>query len=261
MHRAEYVPLDAVLGELDRWQVEGGEADFVTLAGSGEPTLHSSFGCVIDHARDVMRFSSALLTNGSLLYLDEVCAAAARADIVKVTLSAWDERSLGRLHRPHPDATFARLMAGALNLRKHLKGQLWAEVFLVPGVNDGEDAIRRIADCLERIGPDHIHLNTAVRPPAEREVAPLTPERLVSIAASLGPKAEVTASVPVAKSAQEWDLERAIELLRRHPCTPGQLAAYFGMEESSLEERLQEAVDSGRVRRDARDGAGYFMAE
>ncbi|MGB5422729.1 MAG: radical SAM protein, partial [Desulfobacterales bacterium] len=41
--RDEYVPTDAVLSELDRWLRSGGEADYMTLSGAGEPTLHSRF--------------------------------------------------------------------------------------------------------------------------------------------------------------------------------------------------------------------------
>ena len=44
--RAEWVDTRSVRREIDRWLASGGVADYVTLSGSGEPTLHSGFGHV-----------------------------------------------------------------------------------------------------------------------------------------------------------------------------------------------------------------------
>jgi len=44
VERKEYVPTDIVLSELKDWLNKDGEADYITLSGSGEPTLHSRFG-------------------------------------------------------------------------------------------------------------------------------------------------------------------------------------------------------------------------
>src|SRR5512137_2990478 len=45
--RAEYVPVEAVVAEVRAWLDAGGTADVITIAGSGEPTLHQRFGDVI----------------------------------------------------------------------------------------------------------------------------------------------------------------------------------------------------------------------
>ena len=66
-NRREYVPLAEVLGELRDWTAAGGDTDFVTVAGSGEPTLHTGFGEVLAFVAGETRFRSALLTNGTLL--------------------------------------------------------------------------------------------------------------------------------------------------------------------------------------------------
>ena len=47
IERREYVPIEAVLAELDKWLKTDGKADYITLSGSGEPTLHSRFGEVL----------------------------------------------------------------------------------------------------------------------------------------------------------------------------------------------------------------------
>lgn len=87
LERREYVPAAEVIEELDDWIKSGGEADYITLSGSGEPTLHSRFGEIIEFARGASSIPVALLTNGSTLGIPEVRAAAAKADVVKISLS------------------------------------------------------------------------------------------------------------------------------------------------------------------------------
>ena len=94
------MPIGEVRAELDDWFARDGRADFVTLSGSGEPTLHSRFGEVLRHARAAGGIPVALLTNGSLLTDPEVRLAAAAADLVKITFSSWDQASFVKLHRP-----------------------------------------------------------------------------------------------------------------------------------------------------------------
>ena len=48
--RAEFVSMDAVLGEFSRALGSGPQPDYITLAGSGEPTLFSRLGELIDEA-------------------------------------------------------------------------------------------------------------------------------------------------------------------------------------------------------------------
>ena len=91
--RKEYAPLHAVLEEISDWLSADGEADYITLSRSGEPTLHVLFGDVIEFIRLNSRIPSVLLTNGSLFHLPEVRHAASCADIVKISLSAWDQPS------------------------------------------------------------------------------------------------------------------------------------------------------------------------
>lgn len=82
------------------------------LSGSGEPTLHSRFGEIIKYARAASSIPVALLTNGSTLGIPEVRAAAAKADVVKISHSAGDEASFKYINRPHPDLVFEDVVAG-----------------------------------------------------------------------------------------------------------------------------------------------------
>jgi wyosine [tRNA(Phe)-imidazoG37] synthetase (radical SAM superfamily) len=91
LERKEWVPTADVLAEFDRWAAAGNKADYVTLSGSGEPTMHARFGDVLRHVKAAGEFKTAVLSNGSLTFLPEVRRDAAEAGVGKVTLSAWGE--------------------------------------------------------------------------------------------------------------------------------------------------------------------------
>src|SRR5450830_1593621 len=116
--RKEYVPTEEVLKELAAWFALNLKADFITVTGSGEPTLHTRFGDVLsairaqERVRSHGRVRSALLTNSTLFHLPEVRSCAALAEVVKVSLSAWDQASFEAITRPHADLSFDRLVDG-----------------------------------------------------------------------------------------------------------------------------------------------------
>ena len=191
VRRKEYAPLGSVLEEISEWLSTDGDADYITLSGSGEPTLHARFGQVLEFIRSNSRLPAVLLTNGSLFHLPEVRHGARHADIVKVSLSAWDHASYVWVNRPHPDLRFDQIVDGQKAFRNEFRGKIWMEVFLVAGMNSSSADVVRISRLAEKIRPDRIHLNTAVRPPAEAFAAPLGREELVLLAQIFHPAAEV----------------------------------------------------------------------
>jgi wyosine [tRNA(Phe)-imidazoG37] synthetase (radical SAM superfamily) len=260
LRRAEYVPTAAVLRELEDWFAGGGEADFVTLAGSGEPTLHTGFGEILRWVNARRGPCTALLSNGTLFPLAEVRRDAAAADVVKVTLSAWDEDSYARLHRPAPGVSLAQMIESYRRFRAEYSGRLWLEVFLVRGVNDAPDGVRRIAELAASVRADRIHLNTAVRPPAEPEALPLPEAELRRLAGFFDPPAELPAAAEGAGTDREVRLEEVAAVLRRRPCTAAQLAASLSASRTSVERAARGLERAGSVSRVERDGEVYFVA-
>jgi wyosine [tRNA(Phe)-imidazoG37] synthetase (radical SAM superfamily) len=259
--RKEYVPTGAVLAELDRWLANGGEADHITLAGSGEPTLHTGFGEVLQWVRRQRPAPSVLLSNGSLFGLPEVREAAQWADKVKVTLSAWDEASFQALHRPANGVLFSVLLAGERAFRSSYSGEFSVEVFLVKGVNSSQEQLERLAELVDSLKPDRIDLNTAVRPPADSAVQALSAAEMAAAARLFGEKAVVAASFSGKASGQQaLTSEGLLQLIQRHPATAGQLAQDFGVDLSSVEPLLSELVATEALRVEDRGGERYFFA-
>ena len=86
--RKDYLPIEPVLAEIKEALAEGLEADFITIAGSGEPTLNSRLGELIDGIRKLTNIPIAILTNGTLLFRKDVRADCAKADVVMPSLDA-----------------------------------------------------------------------------------------------------------------------------------------------------------------------------
>jgi len=257
--RAEYVPTDSVLGELGAWMESDGRADVVSLAGSGEPTLHTGFGRILEFVADGMRLPAVLLSNGTIFDLPEVRRDALRADIVKVSLSAWDQSSFERVNRPAEGIRLDHIVEGYRAFRKEHKRQLWIEVFLVPGMNSGRDKVGRIAAIANTLGADRIHLNTAVRPPAEHGVAALPEDRMEDLAGLFRPRAEVASRFrPGGGAAPEPAPERILAMIGRRPCTAGQVALLHGMEHEAAVKIMEDLVGQGAARRETVRDEVYY---
>ncbi len=80
--RRPYVPVDGILEELRARLAEHPDIDFITLSGSGEPTLNSDIGGLIEGIKAMTDVPVAVLTNGTLLTDPDVRAALAGADVV-----------------------------------------------------------------------------------------------------------------------------------------------------------------------------------
>lgn len=246
--RREYAPVERVAEEIAHWLGTGEAADCITLSGSGEPTLHSRFGEIIDFIHEHTTIPVLLLTNSSLLHLARVRRDAARADIVKVSLSAWDQRSFNRVNRPCGKISFKRLVKGLETFRSEFKGVLLMEVFLVPGLNSGPQAAARIARLAAGIRPDRIQFNTAIRPPADRSILPVSAGRMNSLSKLFTPKAElIRASKPGVGKSVKADGDAILALLRRHPCTVSQVAKASNIPVRAALKCLEQLMKTGKI--------------
>ena len=260
--RQEYIPIDGVLAELGEWLKKGGKADYITLSGSGEPTLHSRFGEVLEFIRSKSAIPAVLLTNGTMLQFREVRDAAACANVVKVSLSAWDQASYRWVNRPHPQLQFDQLIEGQRTFRALFKGQLWMEVFLVGGINSMPDDVRKIAAIAEEIGPDRIHLNTVVRPPAEDFATALSKKQMEVLVNLFQPTAEIIAEFR-AKYANNMQVNQKtiFSMLQRRPCTADQIADIFGMHLNEVSKYLGKLIQTDQISTERKNNTVYYAVK
>jgi len=261
VERKEYVPTDIVLSELKDWLNKDGEADYITLSGSGEPTLHSRFGEVLEFIRSNSKIPTVLLSNGTMLNLPEVRDAAACANVVKCSLSAWNQVSCEWVNRPHPQLRFDHLIKGQKDFRAQFKGQLWMEVFLIAGTNSTPTNVRKIADLAKGIGPDRIHLNTAVRPPSEDYATALSEKRMEALTDLFHPCAEIIAEFKANHASHvQANQDTILSMLQRRPCTADQIADVFDMHLNEVSKYLGKLIRTGQIRSELKKRAVYYLA-
>lgn len=254
-------PIPDVIAELERWVAEGGQTDFITLGGSGEPTLHPRFGEVIDWIRDKTPFRSLLLSNGTLFHDPEVRAQVVRADVVKFSLHGGTAERYAQVARPDSRLSFDQIVDGVRALRREFAGELVCEVFLVPGVNDDEENLRSIATLLRTIGPDRIHLNTAARPTADSDIRCLSAERLGKMAGLFAPRAEIPgpAVAPYLPRAYDGEIaDRVAALVKRHHSKLEDVARTLDIPRATLRPVFHLLSAEGRVSVIREDGT--FLA-
>jgi len=198
LERKEYVPVGDVLAELKRLLDTGLQADYITIGGSGEPTLHSGLGRLIEGIKKITSIPVAILTNGTLFYLPEVRADCAAADVILPSLDAGDQQAFDTVNRPHEQITFDRLVDGLCALKNEYQGKIWLEVFCIDHFNTDSSQLAKIASAIKKIRPDKVHLNTAVRPTAEQGVEKIAPDKLQAIALQLAPTAKSLPTLPPA---------------------------------------------------------------
>ena len=258
LDRNEYVPTADVIAELETWLKSGTEADYLTLSGSGEPTLHAQFGQVLDFLRD-KPIPSVLLTNGTLLYLPEVREAASLARVVKVSLNAWDQNSFEWVNRPHQNLDFMTVYKGLQEFRNAFDGELWLEVFLLAGINAMAKDTEKIARLARDLKPDRVHLNTIARPPAEDFAAPVSMAQLEQLAALFDPPAQIAADfTPHRTSKTIADEASILAMLARRPCTMKQVEAAFGMHLNEVSKILGHLMRNDHIRADIRNDEVYY---
>jgi wyosine [tRNA(Phe)-imidazoG37] synthetase (radical SAM superfamily) len=223
--------------------------DYITLSGSGEPTLNQNLGDIIHSIKRVTSIPLAVLTNGSLLFIEDVRIDLMEADVVLPSLDAVNPLIFECVNRPHPSLKIDELIPGLIQFRKQYRGQIWLEVVLCRGVNDDKEEIERLKGVIERIQPDRVQLNTPVRPPAEEFAYPLTTSQLEEIRERLGDKAEIISefTAPMGEGFDSDKSAEIIQLISRRPCTAEDISKALGLHIDEVVKYLNILQKKGAV--------------
>jgi wyosine [tRNA(Phe)-imidazoG37] synthetase (radical SAM superfamily) len=258
--RREYVAVDDVMHELGNHLAAGTAADYITLAGSGEPTLHARIGDLIARIKQLTSIPVAVITNGSLLWMREVQESLMAADLVLPSLDVGDERLFRQVNRPLREISFERMLHGIAKFTGRFRGAVWLEVFLIGGISGTRSEVARIAAAAKRIRPKRIQLTTVSRPPAEAHASAVREELLESFATVFTPAADVIAGCGHrgVQPADRMETEGVLALLARRPCTLQDIAEGIGAHPSEVAKRLELLTASGRVSEILVNGQRFF---
>lgn len=251
VERKEYVSVDAILSELEEKLATGETPDYISLAGSGEPTLNACIGELIERIKSLTDVPLAVLTNGSLLWVKEVQDALMAADLVLPSLDAGDEHLFQYVNRPHEEISFENMIKGLAEFTKRFSGEVWLEVLLLGGVTGIPSEVKKIASLIERIGPARVQLNTVSRPPAEEYALTIPPEQMIALKALIPGEVDIISEKgdgePHITAPHAEDEENILALLNRRPCTAEDIAKSLGIHITEVIKHLEGLSASGRV--------------
>ncbi|MCD4746828.1 MAG: radical SAM protein, partial [Bacteroidales bacterium] len=233
LERKEYILYDKVVEELDNYFSNNPAPDYITFSGSGEPTLNSRIGDVLQFIKSKKtNIPVAVLTNGTLFYQKQVRTELLSADVVLPSLDAASDLSFRKINRPFHKLNIQEYIQSLQDFRNEYKGKIWLEVLIIPGYNNSKTELKLLKEALIKIRPDSIQLNTLDRPGAISDIRAATKIELQQIADYWNlDNVEIIASAPQRKDIKSYreDIETAIlETIYRRPCTLNDLAKILG---------------------------------
>ena len=262
LERKEYVPFEAVKEELTHYFSHNPRPDYVTFSGSGEPTLNSRIGDVVHFIKSqTSDIPIAVLTNGTLLFQKQACEDIRDATVVIPSLDAATERVFRKINRPHPQLKIDAIINGLVQFRKDYSGQIWLEVFIVPGLNDTEQELTALKRAIEEIEPDRIQLNTLDRPGTVPTIHAATWKELEYVLDFWQlENAEIIAKAQERKGLLSYrtDVESAIlETIERRPCTLQDLSQFLGLHANELNKYL-DVLEADKKIKAVKQERGFF---
>jgi len=260
--RREYILYDKVTSELEHYFANNPNPDYITFSGAGEPTLNSRIGDVLHFIKQKKSdIPVAVLTNGTLLYDKNVRDGLMDADVVLPSLDAASESAFQRINRPATQLTVEKHIRGLVDFRKAFNGQIWLEVFIIPGYNDDFDNLIALKEILKDIKPDRIQLNSLDRPGTVANIQAASHEDLQIIVDYWGlPNIEIIASAPERKNIQSYrkDAESTIlSTITRRPCTIDDLVKILGLHINEINKYL-DVLEAERKIITLREERGVF---
>ncbi|MDD5070021.1 MAG: radical SAM protein [Candidatus Omnitrophica bacterium] len=241
--RFSYVDCEKLKKELIQIIKRKPVIDCITLAGSGEPTLHKNLDRIISVVRKVTkrRYPICLITNGSLLYRKTVRDEIKDVDIIMPSLDAANEKTFLKINSPCEGITLDKVLKGLIALRREFKKEIWLEIMLVGGVNDTVGEARAFKVLVDNIKPDKLQINLPVRPSWKKVSLPDL-KKVNLLKNIIDPKARIIVSSAGMKSSlQTFNLKKEIIMfLKRRPATLADLEKTFSESKNKINSSLRQ---------------------
>jgi wyosine [tRNA(Phe)-imidazoG37] synthetase (radical SAM superfamily) len=260
VRRKEFIRVGEVFVQIKQALASGQKIDCLTFSGSGEPTLHAGLGRIIAGIKRITAIPVVVLTNSSLLSSPKARRDLRAADIVVPSLDAVTPSVFAKINRPHPSLNVAKIIEGLIRFREEYKGQIWLEVMLVEGVNDGLPHLKKLKETIARIRPNKVQLNTVVRPPTEKFARALRIEELEKIKSFLGPTAEIIADFRTRDQVRsDRDTGEAIlSTVKRRPMTAQDISLSLGKPLEEVCAHIVRLVQQSRLKKKIHQGSAYY---
>jgi len=159
-----FVIYDEVQKHIEKLK-ECDKPDYLTFVSNGEPTLDKNLGKAISLLK-ALNIPIAVITNASLLHLQQVREDLQFADWVSVKMDTNDEDVWKTINRPHALLDFSKYVESLFQFSSEYKGKLVAETMLVKDVNDAPELLHKTAELVSSVNPSIAYISIPTRPPA-----------------------------------------------------------------------------------------------
>ncbi len=246
---------DLVITELKEWLLENHNnlPDFITFAGSGEPTLYKKLGELILKIKEISDIPVVILTNGSLLYKKEIRENCKNCDYLVPSLDAGCKETFLRINRPHREfADYERYVLGLIEMRNDFKGHYLLEVLLVEGINTDEKEFYLLKEKIDMIKPDRVQINSVFRPPAEGFARAANEKIILRFKEIVGEIAEpVKYYSSTGKTIRNFKNQLLEEIVLKtitiRPCTIEELSNSLNVENQKLKAITEKLKNQGKI--------------
>ncbi|MCX7821241.1 MAG: radical SAM protein [Brevinematales bacterium] len=255
--RRDFVPIDFVISEIEDFLSKNPAPDYISISGSGEPTLHSELGTLISKIKKKFPdIKLALLTNSSLLNEKKVREEIYPVDLVLPSLDAATEKAFKKIDRPFNSIKLENIIKGIADLVSEMKNistkkQIWLEIFIIEGINTDEENIYALKKAIEFIKPDKVQLNTLDRPGTEDWVKSTSIETLESIKEKLNlPNIEIISKFKHRDEIKHYrsDIEATIlETIKRRPLRLEDISEILGLSKEEIRKYIDILMNENKI--------------
>lgn len=254
-----YYSVDEIIYELKEALLNNKNIDYITFTGSGEPTLYKDLKKLIYEIKQITDIPVCVITNGSLLYKQEMRSNLLLADLIIPSLDAGNEETFKLIDNPNKEIDFDKMVEGLIEFKKVFKGEYWLEIFLLKDINDNEDELDDIIKIVKKIKPDRIQLITATRRVANEKAKALTDEELKKIKKYFNSKCDIEIDIPNISENHKGNTrilteDDIVNFLIRQPDTAYIIAKSFNENERKVKELLDSLIKKNKVREEIVNG-------
>ena len=237
--------------------------NYITISGSGEPTLHKGLDKIIATIKKITqnKYPVAVITNSSLLHRGEVRDELKEADLIVPSLDAATAKTFSKINRPLKGITLKKIVSGLIRLRKEFKGKIWLEIMLIAGINDSKREIEKFKEIIDKINPDKIQLNLPIRPAGVKISLP-SRSKIERIKKALGKRSKVVVKFSLKKSGSKTygNLKRDIFVfLKVRPATLDDLTRSLNANSNEIAKQLFLLLDQKKIKKSRLRGIKYFV--
>ncbi len=258
--RREFYDPERILKEVSR-RFKESSPDYVTFVPDGEPTLDKNLGREISMIKE-LGAKTAVLTNSSLLFMEDVRNDLFEADLISVKVDAVSQEVWRRVNRPHPSLKLREILCGILDFSSSFDGIIISETMIFEPFFSLEE-VAKVAEFLKEAGVDRAYLTAPVRPPAEHWVK-IPDEKEAFLAFQefykrLGKRVEMLMypEPPEAYSSGNFELD-VLSISSVHPIREEMMRKIM-KEDGASEEDLRKILAEGKIKEIEYEGKKYYV--